>query len=997
LLCLPPTVLAQPAGGNPAGFDRTIAPLLARRCLDCHSGPAPKGKLDLTTRRTALKGGKHGQALVPGNPEKSLLWERVQQGAMPPKKALPDDEKKLLRDWIAGGAGWGSDPIDPFRFSTDTRAGYDWWSLQPVSRPAVPPVKDSRWPRGAIDHFVQARLEEAGLKPSPPADRRTLIRRLSFDLIGLPPPRQEIEAFVRDESPDAYERLVDKLLASPHYGERWARHWLDLARFGESNGFEHDELRKNAWPYRDWVVSALNADMAYDQFARLQLAGDVLLPLEPAAVAATGFLVAGGFDTVGQAQQSAGMKAIVRQDELEDITSVVGQTFLGLTVHCARCHDHKFDPVRQSEYYRLTAALAGVRHGERDITRPSDRADHEKKLDPIRLQLKARAAELEALAQPVRKQILAERKRPGKQAASRPRPLARWDFARALLEFPLVGGFRVEGDARLSRAGLVLSGKTGFAATDALTRDLKARTLAVRVRLSDLQQRGGAAISLQTLDGNVFDAIVFGERFPGRWMAGSEGFVRTRDFGGPPESEATRRPVHLAITYAEDGTITAYRDGKSYGRPYKSSGLVTFKAGQAQVLFGLRHAPAEPRRMLAGTILEAELFDRALSAAEVGAVASVAAEDVAEEEILARLEPARGVRYRQLLADLDRLQARLGERPAAVHAYAVTPRPAEPTYLLYRGNPAQKGPLVTPGGVAGLAGLSADFGLPADAPDGIRRTRLAAWVADSRNPLFARVMVNRLWHHHFGVGLVDTPSDLGFNGSRPSHPELLDWLASEFVRRGFGLKEMHRLIVTSAAYRQSSRFRAEAARKDAGNRLMWRKEPLRLEAEAARDAVLSVAGALNCKMAGPGFQDFTVAVRGATYYYTPVDPDGPEYQRRSLYRTWARSGRSGLLDVLDCPDPSAITPRRAVTTTPLQALTLLNSSFMLRMAEAFAKRVQAHAGADLAGQIRLAYEQAYGRPPASGEMALARRIVVEHGLTVLCRALFNSSEFLYLD
>ena len=363
---------AEPADGHiptAAGrFDAEIAPLLAAHCLECHNASDKKGGLDLTQQATTLVGGDSGPALVAGNADESLLWQRIRDDEMPPKKPLAAAEKALLREWIAGGAVWGTTPIDRLRYTTSTRAGYDWWSLQPVRRREPPVVRDTAWPRTPIDHFVIAKLEEAGLAPTPPADRRTLIRRLSFDLTGLPPTPDEVAAFVADADPRAYERLVERLLASPHYGERWARHWLDLARFGESNGFEYDEPRRNAWPYRDWVIDALNRDLPFDEFARQQLAGDVLRPDDPEAIKATGFLTAGAYDTAGQNQQSVAMKAVVRQDELEDLVGTISQTFLGLTVNCARCHDHKFDPIRQSEYYQLTSALGGVRHGQRDVT-----------------------------------------------------------------------------------------------------------------------------------------------------------------------------------------------------------------------------------------------------------------------------------------------------------------------------------------------------------------------------------------------------------------------------------------------------------------------------------------------------------------------------------------------------------------------------------------------------------------------------------------------------
>jgi hypothetical protein len=693
--------VTESSSAQDAGFDATVAPLLVERCLDCHSGLKPKGGLDLTRKSSALK------VLVPQNARESLLWQRVEAGEMPPKKPLPEKEKAILKAWIEGGARWGTDPIRRFSATTATRAGYDWWSLQPVKRPPLPNVRRKDWPCNPIDHFILARLEAEGLSPSPAAGQHTLLRRLYVDLIGLPPPPEEVRRFIRaceaGNRHSAMVRWVDQLLASPRHGERWARHWLDVVRFGESHGFEHDELRKNAWPYRDWVIQAFNDDMPYNEFARLQIAGDVLKANEAAAITATGFLVAGGYDSVGQGQQSAAMKAVVRQDELEDIVGTIGQTFLGLTVQCARCHDHKFDPISIEDYYRLSAAVAGVRHGQREI------------------------------------------------------------------------------------------GKT-------------------------------------------------------------------------------------------------------------------------------------PRTQV----------------------------------------------------------------------YAVAPRPPEPTYLLLRGNPAQKGPLVAAGGVAALHS-GADFGLPVDAPDDVRRRKLAQWITDVKNPLFARVMVNRLWHYHFGTGLVDTPSDFGFNGGRPTHPELLDWLADEFVRSGWSIKHMHRLIVTSATYGQASRFRPEAARRDAHNRWLWRKSPHRLEAEVLRDCILMAAGQLNLRPGGPGYQDFKVAIRGATYYYTPIDADDPELYRRSIYRTWARSGRNRLLDLHDCPDPSTVAPRRALTTTPLQALSLMNNAFILRMADRFADRLRKEAGPQTAQQIRRAYPLAYARQATDAEIARILPIVERHGLAVFCRALFNSNEFLYVD
>ena len=449
-------------GSNTVDFEKQIARLIARRCLECHSGDEPQGKLDLTRRATATKGGETGKAFVPGDLKNSLLWQRVNDGEMPPKTPLSADEQSLLKRWIASGAQWPDGSIDLFRYTTGKRAGYDWWSLQPVNRPPVPKTKDDPWCRNAIDRFVLSKLESVKLTPSEEAQRRTLIRRLSFDLLGLPPSVDETRTFIADRSPNAYEKLVDRMLASPHYGERWARHWLDIVRFGESQGFERDRLRQNSWRYRDWVVDAFNADMPYDRFARGQLAGDAIAPGNPHSIIATGFLVAGAYDEVGQNQQSAAMKAVVRQDELEDIVSSVGQTFLGLTVNCARCHDHKFDPVRQREYYRMTAALAGVRHGERNIGNSAIRRQSRVREQAIQARIDSLGVELKAMDAVVRAQILRGRRSKPTRKLAVPKPIASWDFRTGLED--QIGTLHVKptGKSQRENDGFRFDGKTGF-------------------------------------------------------------------------------------------------------------------------------------------------------------------------------------------------------------------------------------------------------------------------------------------------------------------------------------------------------------------------------------------------------------------------------------------------------------------------------------------------------------------------------------------------------
>jgi hypothetical protein len=970
-----------------ADFDGEIAPILARRCLGCHSGAEPKGGLDLSRRESALRGGDSGEAIRPGQPDESLLWENVSGGLMPPKSRLPAREAAVLRDWIASGAIWGTDPIDRDRFSTNTRAGRDWWAFRQVLRPRVPHMSQADWVEDPIDAFILEGLERAGLHPSPRADRRTLVRRLAFDLTGLPPSPQEVEAFISDDRTDAYERLADRLLASPQYGVRWARLWLDLARYGESNGFEHDEFRPDAWRYRDWVVGALNRDLPYDEFARIQLAGDVLRPDDPGAVEATGFLVAGAYDSVGQEQQSEAMKRVVRQDELEDAIGTVGQTFLGLTPHCARCHDHKFDPIGQVEYYRLAAALAGIRHGVRDLTA----------LDPdartVERALKGLLDQRAALEAPARERLLAGHTG---SVAGAPAPLARWEFARGPEDRlgSLNGTFL--GGARPGREGLELDGAKGYLVSAPLQRDLVAKTIEAWVRLADLRQRGGGVMGVQDGEGGAFDAIAYAEREPGRWMAGSDNFRRTRDLGVPAESEADRRFVHVTVTYAEDGTISVYREGRPYGTPYNPGPPVHFRAGQARVLVGMRHGPPGGNRMLAGVVAEARLYDRALTPDEVAA-SFAAGGPVPEDALAAALTPEARERRSKVLEAIEARRSALAR--LVRRAYVVVPRPPGPTHRLLRGDAGRPAEVVAAGGIAALAGLEPNFGLAPDAPETDRRVRLAAWITDRRNPLFARVIVNRLWQAHFGVGLVETPSDFGFNGGRPSHPELLDWLASELVAGGWSLKHVHRLIVTSAAYRQASLPDAAGARVDASNRLVWRRAPMRLEAEAVRDAMLAVSGALDLRTGGPGFREFAVvkAEGTTTNQYRPIDASGPEFDRRTLFRTWARGGRSGFLDAFDCPDPSTTAPRRTSTTTPLQALALLNDALTLSLADRFAERLRREAGDDAERQVKRAYALAFGRPPDPEECRRATHVAQNHGPAVLARAIFNSSEFLYID
>ena len=1001
---VPALVQAQELFQNPktvqSDFDRHLAPLIAGRCLDCHAGLDPKGGFNFARRATTFAGGESGPAVEAGKPDESLIWQYIESDAMPPKHPLTKQEKQLFRQWIEAGAPWGTDPIDAFSKTTEKRAGYDWWSLQPLQEAKVPEVSSqwSQWNQNPIDAFVLARLQEHDLQPRQPADRRTLLRRLYFSVTGLPPEPEEVDAFVKDTSPDAYEKRVERLLASPHYGEHWARHWLDVVRFGESNGFERDQPRNNAWHYRNWVIRALNKDLPYDQFVRLQLAGDLLEPENPAAVKATGFLVAGPHDVV--IPQSTIMRETMKQDELEDVVGVTAQTFLGLTVNCARCHDHKFDPISQQEYYQFAAALSGVAHGERNLPDPNyQRAQRELAAQSKELQdVQSRLFQLESAA---REQLLAEQSLQGNEDAlfTASAPIAAWDFRKSIHD--LVGGLQatLHGSARRTAQGLVLDGKRSFLKTGPIPHDLREKPLEAWVKLSDLQQRGGGVLSVQTTDGNLFDAIVFGEQQPGHWLAGSDHFNRTKSFQGPLEKTATEKEVQIAIVYEADGTITAYRNGVPYGKDYRSQGLQVFPAGKSEVLFGLRHGSPAGNRLLKGVISQARLYDRALTAGEIQASAKGGGAFFSTDELQSALSETQRKAWEQLHKQRSALQAeikRLQEiKPAKVYA-AISRNPGV-SHLLRRGSVAAPAGVVTPGGLKAIQGVTGDFKLAADSSDQDRRVRFSQWVTNQHNPLFARVIVNRIWHYHFGRGLVNTPNDFGFNGGRCSHPELLDWLALYLKRENWSLKSLHRLILLSATFRQSPETDPEALQVDADNQWLWRKSPQRIEAESIRDSILKVAGQLNPEVGGRGYQDVKSYFFKGTQFYEPLDPVGDEFNRRSIYRFSARGGRHPLLETFDCPDPSTTTPDRASTTTPLQALSLMNASFVLRMSDRLAERVQQRAGQDPQQQVAELFLIVFQRSPRPEEAERAETFVAQHGLSALCRVLLNSNEFLYVN
>lgn len=705
------------ASAAPPDFEREVAPILARRCAGCHNASEARGDLDITEREKILQGGSKGPALSPGKLDESILIERVVAGEMPPKEKgksqkLPDAEIATLRAWVADGAPWPKGRVvSPYERTTEVRGGFDWWSLQPVRRQKLPEIRNAKFEiRNSIDVFVLAKLQSAGLEPAPEAERRTLVRRLYFDVIGLPPSPEEIEEIGNDKSPDWYEKLVDRLLADPRHGERWARFWLDLVRYAETNGYERDALKPFAWKYRDYVIRALNQDKPYDRFILEQLAGDELADSSEETVVATSLLRVGTWD------DEPNDKLEYKYDRLEDMVHVVTTSFLGLTVKCARCHDHKFDPLPQTDYYRVASAF--------------------------------------------------------------------WP-----------------GDLLGNPGGKVLG----------------------------------------------FDALGWTD---------------------------------------------------------------------------------------------------------------------------------------------------------------VSAKPA-PLHLLKKGDPRKPGQAIEPGFLKCLPALDTAFAPPGtEAKSTGRRSQLAKRIADPQNPLTSRVLVNRLWQQHFGQGLVRTPDNFGFKGDVPSHPELLDWLATEVVEGGWKIKPLHRLMLLSQTYRQASVHPQEETyrQKDSANRLLWRMSRRRLEAEALRDNLLAVAGRLSGAMGGPSFtprvsKEALEGLSRKTAAWQESTPD--EQRRRSIYLLSKRSLILPLMTTFDFADPTRPCAQRDVTTVAPQALTLLNNEFTHEQSAALAARVVSSSD-----PIKRAWLLALGRAPRESERTAARGHLEvqektlgsrERALTSLCHVLMNSNEFIYID
>ncbi|HYM09688.1 MAG TPA: PSD1 and planctomycete cytochrome C domain-containing protein [Bryobacterales bacterium] len=817
----------------PVSFSKQVLPILSDNCFKCHGEAMQMSKLDLHSKVTMMRGGEHGAVITPGDAKASKLYRLVsaqEKPQMPLGGRLSEGEVAILRDWINQGAQWeGPEVVKAGSVSTKSleegeisAAARQYWAFQKPVRAAVPVVKNQDWGRHPIDAFLEKVFEEKGMTPAPPADKRTLVRRAYLDLIGLPPTPEQVTAFVNDNAADAWDKLIDRLLDSPAYGERWGRHWLDTARYADSSGFEHDRDRPNAWRYRDYVINAFNKDKPYNVFIKEQLAGDELDWVSFESKIATGFLRAGPRVEFREKDNPQ-----YRYNYLDDMIGTTGQAFLGLTVQCARCHNHKFDPILQKDYYSMEAVFFPYVDVNYYLASPPETQAYVAKTAAIDSKEKALREEIAELEAPYREKAFIEHvlsRFPEDEQIAVKTPAEKRTPGQKLIAEQLVRGVGVKQEY----------------VDEAMSPAEKAKKQALAAQVKDLEKQRPKA--------------------PPAAIGVADGDYR----------------------FAPDG----YGDEPAPGKGVKRD--LTLK----------------------GTFLP---------------------------------EPGK-------------------------------PYTPPPSYFLIRGDYLSHGSVMQPGFVTVITNGNPPTALPPpDRHSSGRRRALAEWIASADNPLTARVMVNRIWNYHFGRGIVSTLNNFGKMGERPTNQELLDWLATEFVARGWSIKEMHRLMMTSNAYKMASAYENAADQKaDPENRLLWKFRLQRLDAEALRDDLLAVSGKLNREMGGPAVfpkvdRSVLAAMKNGIW---EVEDDGPQNWRRSVYVYRKRGMPFPMFEVFDLPDQNVSCSARNISTVPTQALTLLNDEFVLRQARYFAERVALEAGPDPAAQMTRAYELALGRNPTESERKL---------------------------
>ncbi len=967
-------------------FTQDVAPILAERCLSCHNQLDKKGDFSLQTRDALLDSGY----VEPGAPDDSHLLTVItaQGGKRPgmPKNGDPLTEQEVaaIRQWIAAGSVWPED----FQLRQPAVRNFDWWSLQPLAQADVPHFEGNaaaqQWIRTPIDAFVLEKLAAQGLAPSPEADRRTLIRRLTFDLLGLPPTPAEIQAFVDDPDPQAYEKLVDRLLDSKHYGERWARHWLDVVKYADTCGYDKDKLRPNAWPYRDYVIRSFNEDKPYARFVQEQIAGDVLFPGTADGILGLGFIAAGPWDFIGHVEvpESKLDGKVARNLDRDEMVSNTLNTFCSVTIQCARCHNHKFDPFTQQHYYQLQSVFAAVDRAERPY-------DTDPTIEDRRRDLAARHEELVRQQKQLSEEIAAAGGSELSELEKRVRDLqARTKVASKRPEFGYHSGIEKSQDV-----------------------------------IKWVQVDLGAEIEIDQVVlhpcHDDYAGIGSGFGFPVRFRveaATEESFAVTtlladeteRDLANPGLAPyRIERPVSARYVRV---TATALAP-RSNDFIFALSELEVFAGDSNNVALrkvvtshdSIEAAPRWRRSNLVDGIWPAAQDPQAL----VELAEATRRRDTLLDDVMT---PQRLAKQQELAEQLKTVNEQRAALPPGSMVYAAAtefspqgnfkPTKGEPReiHVLHRGNIDQPREAVSPGTIPLRPDDRDLFELPADHAEGARRAALAQWLTRPDHPLTWRSIVNRVWQYHFSQGLVGSPNDFGRMGRLPTHPELLDWLAVEFRDNGQSMKQLHRLMVTSAVYRQVSDDNAAAASIDGSNQYLWRMNRRRLEAEEVRDAILAISGKLNTEMGGPGYYLFVLekTAHSPHFEYHKFDPNDSRSHRRSIYRFIARSQPDPFMSTLDCADSSQSTPLRDETLTSLQALSLLNNRFNLVMAQHFADRLQSER-ATLPEQIERAMWLVAGRTPTASEQQRLEDYASQHGLANACRLLWNLSEFVYLD
>ncbi len=973
-------VISAAVPASAVDFVRVVRPIFERHCYECHGSKKQKNDYRLDIKSIALTGGEeHAPNIIPGKSADSPLFHFVsgadEKITMPPKAKLSSTEIDLLKRWIDEGAVW-PEGVDVAQVENRL----DWWSFKPLAKSAS---------SGTIDDFIRAKLSEHGLKPAPQADARTLIRRLYFDLTGLPPSPEEVKRY--ETLP--YEKLVDDLLASPRYGERWARHWLDLVHYGETHGYDKDKPRLNAWPYRDYVIRALNSDKPYARFIEEQIAGDALYPGTTDGITALGFISAGPWDLIGHAEvpETKLDGKIARHLDRDDMVQNTLGTFCSLTVGCAQCHNHKFDPITQEDYYSLQAVFAAIDRTEVNYYPDDDSMRRFMDLDRRRQKI---VADIKALEEPLKQKAgeaytaLSKRIDGAAEKASSTNPNAKPDF-----------GYH---------SAIVKEQNTMKWVQVDLGSSMEIQRIVLKPCYDDFGGIGAGFGFPVRFKVEASDDPTFKTGVTLIWRKHDATFMN--DFKNPgltpfetgtaEDDGAKGRYVRVtAVKLAErkDDYIFALSEMEVYAA---KNGPNLAAGKQIKALDSIEAPPRWRKANLTDGIAPQArtLEDKQRLIRERDALMLAQADAVTRRQL-------QDLRTKRTTVDAE--IAKL-PKPGKVYAGAIhtgtgafkgtggeggKPRVIQ---VLKRGDIKQPAKEVGPQSIAALSGAFHDAYQMAGEGEAARRAALARWISSKNNALTWRSIVNRVWQHHFGRGLVDTSNDFGRMGGRPSHPELLDWLAVTFRDDlGGSLKKLHKLIVMSATYRQSS-DKSEPA--DANNVFLSHQNRRKLDAESIRDSILAVSGKLDLTMGGPSFQDFVIEKpqHSPHYEYQLHDPEDPKSWRRSVYRFIVRSQQQPFMTTLDCADPSMRVEKRNESLSPLQALAMMNNGLVVAMAKHFAERVAKEAQG-LEAQTRHAFTLALSRNPTLNEFEPLLEYARREGLENTCRVILNLNEFSFVD